>query len=309
MILRKLLRLLGHLSWLRFGVRDRVIRFFHNPDKSQSEFFSVPFFGSIYRGNFNTFIDWSVYYYGAYAYEELRLFEDFLSTFENPTVVDVGANVGHHTLFAAMKSGKVICFEPFQDVADRLEQKITDNALSNVYLFKVALGDKNELALYLKPTGQNTGTGSFSSVNPKGDTLTLPVRVGDEILAENNISSVHFIKIDTEGFEPFVLSGLRNTIERNRPLVFFEWTQEEKKNSRDNFTELFPVNYNFFNFISDTPTFVFFRKPAYKLEKLNGKWPDGNLFAVPDEFIQKLKNTNPMCSAGKQIFSALNLRS
>jgi hypothetical protein len=118
-----MLRTAGQAEWLRFGVRDRIIRFFHNPDTCSPESFIAPFFGAKYAGNFDTFIDWSVYYYGAYAKEELRLFDDFLRTMEQPVVLDVGANIGHHTLFAAMHSKEVFHLSLLQTLRKNLSKK------------------------------------------------------------------------------------------------------------------------------------------------------------------------------------------
>lgn len=303
MLARKMLRTLGRAEWLRFGVRDRIIRFFHNPDTCNPESFVVPFFGAEYTGNFDTFLDWSVYYYGAYAKEELRLFEDFLSTMEQPVVLDVGANVGHHTLFAAMHSKEVFSFEPFAEVAEKLKEKIAANRLTNVTLFEFALGEQNELAAYLKPSTHNTGTGSFAKSGNEGETLSLPVRVGDEVLAEQNIKDIHFIKIDTEGFEPFVLRGLKNTLERCRPLVFFEWTQGERRFIQEECQSLFPRNYCFLNFVSDTVILKLFRESAYRLSPLplSDSWPDGNLFAVPSEHIEYLHAKYPSSNAALKL--------
>lgn len=304
-VIRKYLRMLGHLDWLRFGVRYRIIQLLHDPYTCESEEFTVPFFGGVYTGNFDTFIDWHVFYYGAYAKEELQLIDDVLRTIKAPIVLDIGANVGHHTLFLSMLSKQVISFEPFLDVVKKLEQKISDNKLSNVLLFKCALGDKNEIGIYTKPKGHNTGMGSFIPFEPSDDTLPLSIRVGDEILSENGINDVHFIKIDTEGFEPFVLNGLRKTILCCRPLVFFEWTQEERKSTRDNFRDLFPEQYGFFSFVSDTVVFTFFRKLTYSLVLLSDHWPDGNLLAVPNEYIETLIADHPSSNVTRQLINSL----
>lgn len=303
MLVRKMLRTAGQAEWLRFGVRDRIIRFFHNPDTCSPESFIAPFFGAKYAGNFDTFLDWNVYYYGAYAKEELRLFDDFLRTMEQPVVLDVGANIGHHTLFAAMHSKEVFSFEPFADVAEKLKQKISDNGLTNVTLFEFALGDQNELASYVKPNSHNTGTGSFVNSGNEGETLSLPIRVGDEVLADQNIKNIHFIKIDTEGFEPFILRGLKNTLERCRPLVFFEWTQVERKLIQEGCQSLFPEDYCFFVFVPDTVILKLFREPAYRLSPLplSDSWPDGNLFAVPGEHIEYLRTKYPSSNAAKKL--------
>lgn len=298
---RKLLRTLGHADWLRLGVRDRVIRFVHDPDTCEPEEFVVPFFGARYAGRFDTFLDWSVFYYGAYAREELRLLDDFLGKIDDPVLLDVGANVGHHTLFAAMRARSVVAFEPFLDVARELRRKVADNGLSNVQLVECGLGERNESVPYAKPDGRNTGTGSFAPSARDAPTVELPVRVGDEVLAERGVTDVHFIKIDTEGFEPFVLKGLRGTLARCRPLVFFEWSQGERKLFNRDGGGLFPPGYRCFEFLPDTVVCGVFRRRTYRLRPLDDAWPDGNLFAVPAEFIERLRADDPGCDAAGQL--------
>src|SRR5215472_14769316 len=100
MLKRQLLRAVGHQRYLRFGVRDRVLRRLDDPDITASAEFVAPFFGARYRGNFDTFVDWSAYYYGAYERDDLEVIGDLIAPLDAPTFVDVGANVGHHTLFA-----------------------------------------------------------------------------------------------------------------------------------------------------------------------------------------------------------------
>lgn len=292
-MIRTLLRTLGHLNRLRFGLRDRIIRALHNPDTCASEAFKVPFFGGVYSGDFDTFIDWSVYYYGAYAREELRLLDDILRTLEDPVVLDVGANVGHHTLYAAMRAKQVIGFEPFPEVAEKLETKIRENQLANVLLLPCGLGEKNQTAVFVKPSGHNTGTGSFARPAEGGETLMLPIRIGDELLAEQRIHDIHLVKIDVEGFEPFVLRGLAKTMARCRPVVFFEWTQRERGLFDADPRGLFPDDYLFLRFLSDTVVLHLFRKRSYRLSLLSdAPWPDGNLLAVPKERLNGLR-TNP----------------
>jgi FkbM family methyltransferase len=304
MLIRNVMQTLGRQEWLRFGVRDRLIRLAHDPDRCSPEGFTVPFFGARYSGNFDTFIDWSVYYYGAYAKEELRLLDDFLGTMNDPVFMDVGANIGHHTLFAAMRSKRVFAFEPFKAVADKLKHKLKENQVSNVTLLDCALGEQNEEASYTMPVGHNTGTGSFASVKDGGEVLSLPIRVGDEVVDEQHIASLDFIKIDTEGFEPFVLKGLAGTLNRCRPLVFFEWTQDERNKLDRAWTSLFPAGYRFYSFIQDTVVMGFFRSPTYRLCSLEETWPDGNLFAVPEEYIERLKLVHPGSDALKQLLDA-----
>lgn len=298
---RAMLRSLGHMQLLRFGVRDRIIRRFHHPDRCDPEQFSVPFFGGRYGGDFSTFIDWSVYYYGAYALEELRLIGDFLGTMDAPVVLDIGANVGNHTLFAALQAKEVVAFEPWDAVADQLEQKVAENRLNNVTLLRLALGEHDGTANYALPAGHNTGTGSFVPSAGDGQSLQLAIRRGDDVVRELQLPRVHFLKIDTEGYEPFVLRGLAKTLQRDRPLVFFEWTQGERKLVGSCEPSLLPPGYRFYQFVGDTVVMGVFRKPTYELQLLRDHWPDGNLLAAPQEYIARLRRDYPTLDVVKRL--------
>ena len=98
---REILRWIGHRHWLRG--RDRILRAFEHPDHQQPHAFTVDFFGRSYTGNMTNFIDWSVYYYGAFHLHELKLLgavADALRARGGPVnIFDVGANIGHHSLF------------------------------------------------------------------------------------------------------------------------------------------------------------------------------------------------------------------
>lgn len=280
--LRKLLRKLGHMEFLRFGVRDRIIRFFHHPDSAASEEFSVDFFGMKYRGNFNCFIDWSVFYYGAYAKDELRILEELINKARGSTILDIGANVGHHSLFFSKFGKEVHSFEPFSEVSARLEQKIADNGLTNVHLHKVALGEKDEVKEFFPSDTNNTGTGSFVNRQSSREPVKLSIFNGDSYLESNNITDIGFIKIDVEGFEIEVLKGLKQTIKKYQPIIFFEWSISETDSKSNYFFQaIFPnIAYKFSVFKPAEPSLIFFsdRKPAEK----QVKFPiSGNLIARP----------------------------
>jgi FkbM family methyltransferase len=283
----RLLRLLGHQSWLRFGVRDRVIRFFCDPDDQPPRPFDVRFFGGVYSGDLSSFIDWSVYHYGAYEREELRFIEDVCARLGDPLVIDVGANVGQHALFAALRGARVIAFEPYPKVADVLESRMQQNGCADrVRLVRIALGAENGQARFIVPRGHNEGTGTLSGADDPTTfaAITVPVRIGDEILREIAPGAVHLLKIDTEGFEVQVLEGLRATLETWRPIVFFEWTPAKQSRRRSpDASDLFPAGYRFCRFIGDDNVLGLFRRPTYRLGPLPDDWPACNVVALPVE--------------------------
>ncbi len=288
MLKRRLLRAFGHQRYLRFGVRDRVLRRFDDPERSDGAEFTTPFYGAQYRGRFDTFIDWSTYYYGAYERDDLELIDDMLSAMDAPVFVDIGANVGHHALFAATRCRRVIAIEPFPPLVARLRQKIDDNRLTNVIVVACGLGDREAEALYAPPMSHNTGTGSFAQSAATGS-VPLPIRRGDEVLAELQ-ARPDFIKIDTEGFERPVLRGLRGTLAEARPLVFFEWSPGDLADG-DGARDLFPAQYLFYRRRPDAVTFGVFRRPVLALERLAGSWPESDVLAVPVEFRDRVRRS------------------
>jgi hypothetical protein len=126
------LRLFGHLDWLSFGLRDKMIRYFANPDTVEDKEFEQDFFGLKYRGNLNTFIDWSVYFYGAYEKGILFLMRGIVKDKQKPVFIDIGTNVGHHSLYMSTLCDEIHSFEPYDRVRDILMSKISFNKCSNI---------------------------------------------------------------------------------------------------------------------------------------------------------------------------------
>lgn len=282
----RLLRRLGHQRWLRFGIRDRIIRFFIDSDTTPDQPFAVPFYGLAYEGNLASFIDWSAYFYGAYSYQELDLIRDILNQQTDPVFIDVGANVGNHSLFAAIHSHRVFSFEPVPHLYDSLLQKQATNRLANLTAFNCALGEAEAISAFSLSTSGNQGTGRVVAANEtaSGKTITVTIKDGDTLLSEQKIPRITLIKIDVEGYEPFVLRGLLRTLSVYRPIVFFEWsfTSAEHANKQA-ITSFFPPDYQLFFFISHRPAFLFFEHEHYQLRPANDSMPEGNYIAMPVE--------------------------
>jgi FkbM family methyltransferase len=135
--------------------------------------------------------------------------------------VDVGANVGNHAIFAVkiLRAAQVIAFEPDPLAAAIFEINAALNGCAeNVTLSKVAVSDRSGHARIVREK-DNLG-GSRIEDKPQG-----PVDVvrGDDVIRAQQVG---FIKIDTEGSELTVLAGLRGTIDRCRPPLFVEVTNE-----------------------------------------------------------------------------------
>lgn len=226
--MHRCLRAFGRMTGLPFGLRDRVLRLFADPDSMASTPFACDFFGATYDGDLASFIDWSVYFHGAYERGLLAFLANAAAQAgPDAVVLDVGANVGQHTLFLAGRAGQVHAFEPWPAAAEALARKIARNRLDNVTLHRVGLSDRTHDEVYYAPTGANCGTGSFLAAHNRSNRPagTLPLAAGDDCLAAREIERVDVIKIDAEGYEPRVLAGLARTLSRRRPVVAFELSE------------------------------------------------------------------------------------
>lgn len=221
------LRRIGHQQWLRG--RDRILRAFSHPDRQKPEPFDVDFFGLPYSGNMANFVDWTVFYYGAFAESELHL----LATLANAlraqgkpvNFFDVGANIGHHSLFMSRHADGVFSFEPFSVVRNEMERKFTHAGVHNATVFPVALGNRNETASFHPPTGSNQGTGTLGDVLPENassECISVQVVRGDDFFKANHLPPISILKMDVEGFEVNALEGMRETLWRDRPPILME---------------------------------------------------------------------------------------
>lgn len=143
------------------------------------------------------------------------------------TLIDVGANIGMITLLASRQvgpTGQVLCFEPNPSACAALRRVIQLNDIKNVEIYELALSNVSETKT-LSVTLGHDGLGTLADVTGKREfEVTYPVMTmpGDSILPQTLDGDV-FIKIDVEGFEPFVLEGLRDTIQKYRPIILTEF--------------------------------------------------------------------------------------
>jgi FkbM family methyltransferase len=152
-----------------------------------------------------------------YEEEELAIIEKFFDP--GSCFVDLGANVGNHTLFASLFLGaaKVIPFE-LNPIATRvLVTNIRLNNLQNVDTSYIGLGvSSQDCRLKLSYWEDNNWGGAVFRPDEGG---VISAVSGDSILAPMPIG---FIKMDIEGMEVEALRGLAVTIERWRPKMFVE---------------------------------------------------------------------------------------
>ena len=143
--------------------------------------------------------------------------------------VDVGANDGYFTLFAARRvgpAGRVIAAEPSSRERAHLQRNLGRNGLDNVTVVPAAIGAVSGLAdLHLAHgvhAGHNT-LGSFAHDDVVRASLErVPIEPLDSVIARLGLARVDFVKIDVEGAEAKVVAGASSVLNAMRPLLLLE---------------------------------------------------------------------------------------
>lgn len=161
--------------------------------------------------------------YGEWAEHEIAAVSGLLS--DGRTIVDVGANIGNHTLaFASRFPGsRVIAIEPQPFAFGLLAANATANpAATRVRPIHAAAGDRDGLIwarFDYESVHWNVGAMRLVETPPGDGALPIPLVRLDTLLGDED---VQFLKIDVEGMEEAVLAGADATIRRCRPIIYFE---------------------------------------------------------------------------------------
>jgi FkbM family methyltransferase len=165
-------------------------------------------------------IDASLYFSGSFEPLAERILERHLAA--GDVVIDVGANVGYHTLPMARRVGEgglVLAVEPNPSTRARLERNLSLNPISNVRVLPVAVGDRDLDSRRLRIQSSYPLSGESAR-----EEIDVPIRTLDRIVADHQLARVDLIKIDVDGQEGGVFRGAAATLERFRPVLFFELT-------------------------------------------------------------------------------------
>ncbi len=178
------------------------------------------------EGELGSYIERQFYLYGGYESDEIALFLDAIPRDRRGTILDIGANVGTHSLRFARAFDHVLSFEPNPLVVDRLRRNVALSGAGNVSVNHVGLSDTaGELELFAPESG-NQGLGTFLTAEqydrPLARIGTVPIAIGDDFVAAHATGRIDAIKCDVQGFEVQVFRGLQKIVQRDRPIVWIE---------------------------------------------------------------------------------------
>jgi FkbM family methyltransferase len=176
-------------------------------------------------------IDFSIYLLGGFEPKTLKLYKKIVK--KGDSVLDIGANMGSHTLPLALitgKSGLVFAIEPTLYAVNKLHKNISLNKdlASHIFVHQVMLvADENGLLesdIYSSWPLFHDG----KRIHPehKGQLMETKGAVAmtlDEMVRQMQINTIDFIKLDVDGHEYSVLIGGKETLKAHTPKILMEF--------------------------------------------------------------------------------------
>jgi len=200
-------------------------------------------FKKIYQNNlvyfFNDTLSNEISIFGIYEKAQLNKIIDVIRNKKKRICIDIGANIGNHSLFFSKFFKKVFSFEAHPKVFRLLE--INTEKSKNIKVFNLALSEKEGYLYFRDFKTQNMAGHSLKN---KGE-FKIKTKKLDNIIKDKRID---FVKIDTEGHEYKVLVGMRKMLITNNPIIMFEFDAKQYSQNHKIIKYLNNLNYKFFYF-------------------------------------------------------------
>lgn len=187
--------------------------------------------------------------------------QDFVMEFlqdivkSSKTILDIGSHAGSHTvLYKHINPDcEIYCFEPQSEMYNLLHHNISKNNFTNVIALNNGVANVSIKSSMSKSVldGDNVGKAIEYGTGKRFNLGGLQIGNGGEEIETITIDSLglkscDYIKIDVEGFEPLVLMGAKETIEKFHPTILFESNHKViSKEMAEKFGLSYPVDSSF----------------------------------------------------------------
>jgi len=200
-------------------------------------------FTKLYKFNpaifFNDTLSNEIMINGVYEEEELNLISNII---DKEIFIDVGANIGNHTLYFRNSFKKIYSFEPHPKTYKLLQFNTED--IPNIEVFNFGLSNLKKKLNILFQSVKNVAGQGFQNEHKQGHEVFFE-RFDDLYNFENSIS---FIKIDVEGNELDVLRSMKKNLENNSPIISLEFDMKNFTNNNEIISFLRELGYKKFYF-------------------------------------------------------------
>ena len=160
---------------------------------------------------------------------DLTYFLTEVVTENRGTFVDVGGHIGRFTTLMAKKGWDVITFEPLPTNYNALQNNLKINNVSdNAQVYNAGLGDETiEKTMFFNK--KELGEASVAE-QVGGSSESIKIMKFDDVYSNLKFKDLCIAKVDVEGFEENVISGMKHFIEAELPLFVIELWEEKSAN-------------------------------------------------------------------------------
>jgi len=192
--------------------------------------------------------------------------------------VDIGANIGQHSLYAAHFCKHVYAFEPIERLCFQFLKSVYKNELYNIHVFNYGLGNEDK-EMNIFTAANNMGSSSVIEKKNRINNGSIKIKRLDDIRKKCGIEKVDFMKVDVEGYEWEVLQGVKQTLLKWKPKIILEYS---------------PDLYNKINDSTAQSIFTFLKELNYTIVDVDN---DGSKYDVVNDFnqIKNVQQTNLYC--------------
>ncbi|MHB8898301.1 MAG: FkbM family methyltransferase [Thermoguttaceae bacterium] len=187
------------------------------------------------------YIGQSLDLYGEFSHGEMDLLRQVVQA--GQVVLDIGANIGTHTVFFAQAvgpAGLVFAFEPQRVLFQMLCGNLALNGLTNVHARQAAVGQQTGTIRVPTPNYASPGNFGGVSLQRHAHGEETPLLTVDQL----DLPACHLVKIDVEDMEGEVVAGAERTLRRLRPVLYLENDRQER--SAALIDQLFALDYRLY---------------------------------------------------------------
>ncbi len=165
---------------------------------------------------FNDTIAKEINIHGIYEKEEIEVLSKLINFKDH--VVDIGANIGNHSIAYSKISKKVYAFEAHPRTFEILKFNI--NEYKNIKIYNIGISDKKGLLYFKKVNSTNIGGKRLSKIG----SIKSQINKLDNIIKLDK--KIRLIKIDIEGHEYEALKGMKRLLKNNNSLILQEFCED-----------------------------------------------------------------------------------
>ena len=164
-----------------------------------------------------------------------RIAKDVKDKYDNLKAIDIGANVGDSVAFLRQKASfPILCVEGDDYFFEILEKNTT--FFTEVEIEKAYIGIKNEtIDVEIE---RNNGTAQINTQS-ETDQKTEIASLASIINKKSFFSDAKMIKIDTDGYDGFIIKGASSFLKSTKPILFFEYDPFHLVNHGDDGISIF----------------------------------------------------------------------